>query len=101
MLDIVAGYHRMQFQRNHMIKNQENGKKLCFRSDLGSLRPNLGRQVYFSKIWLRQTLDIMVSYHHLQYQKKLMIQSLEKLVTDGRTDGRTDRNTDEGDLIRQ
>ena len=30
---------------------------------------------FFSKIWLRQSLDIMVNYHHLQYQKKLMIQS--------------------------
>ena len=30
---------------------------------------------FFSKIWLRQSLDIMVSYHHVQYQKKLMIQS--------------------------
>ena len=40
---------------------------------------------FFSKIWLRQSLDIMVSYYHVQYQKKLMIQSW-------RTDGRTDRS---------
>ena len=33
----------------------------------------------------------MVSYHYVQYQKKLMIQSWENLVTDERTDGRTDR----------
>ena len=39
-----------------------------------------------------QSLDIMVSYHHVQYQKKLMIQSWENLVTDGRT-------TDENDFI--
>ena len=32
----------------------------------------------------------MVSYHNVHYQKKLMIQSLENLVTDGRTDGRMD-----------
>ena len=49
---------------------------------------------FFSKIWLRQSLDIMVSYHHVQYQKKLMIQSRENLVTDGRTDRWTDRQTD-------
>ena len=30
---------------------------------------------FFSKIWLRQSLDIMVSYYHVQYQKKLIIQS--------------------------
>ena len=37
------------------------------------------------KIWLRQSLNTMFSYH-VQYQKKLMIQSWENL-----TDGRTDR----------
>ena len=43
---------------------------------------------YFSKISLRQSLDIMVSFHHVIYQKKLMIQSWENLVTERRTDGR-------------
>ena len=32
----------------------------------------------------------MVSYHHVQYQKKLMIQSSEKLVTDEQADRYTD-----------
>ena len=27
---------------------------------------------FFSKIWLRQSLDIMVCYYHVPYQKKLM-----------------------------
>ena len=36
----------------------------------------------FLKSWLHQSLDIMVNDHHVQYQKKLMIQSLENLVTD-------------------
>ena len=31
--------------------------------------------IFFSKTWLRQSLDVMVSYHHVQYKKKLMIQS--------------------------
>ena len=47
---------------------------------------------FFSKICLRQSLDIMVSYHHVQYQKKLMIQSWENLVTDGRIDGQIDKS---------
>ena len=46
---------------------------------------------FFSKIWLRQSLDIMASYHHVQYQKKLMIQSWENLVTDRRKDRWTNR----------
>ena len=31
--------------------------------------------IFFSKIWFCQSLDIMVSFHYVQYQKKLMIQS--------------------------
>ena len=42
-----------------------------------------------SKIWLSQSLDIMGGYHHVQYQKKLTIQSRENLVTDRQTDRRT------------
>ena len=57
-----------------MVQTQENGKKTHFGSNLGPLATNLDRN-FFSKIWLRQSLDIMVSYHHVQYQKKLMIQS--------------------------
>ena len=53
---------------------------------------------FLSKIWLHQSLDIMVSYHHVQYQKKLMIQSWENLVRDRQTgrrmDGWTGRWTD-------
>ena len=40
-------------------------------------------------IWT-QSLDIMVSYHHVQYQKKLMTQSWDNFVTERRTEGRTD-----------
>ena len=80
--------------------NLANGEKPHFGPDLGLLGPNSGRH---NKIWLRQLLDIMVSYHHVKYQKKLMIQSWENLVTDGRTtdgriDGRTDGQTDESDF---
>ena len=40
---------------------------------------------FFSKIWLRQLLDIMVSY----VKKNLMIQSWENVVTDWQADRRT------------
>ena len=56
-----------------MIQTQENGKKPHFGPNLGPLDPNSGRQILFSKIWL--SLDIMISQHDVQYQKKLMIQS--------------------------
>ena len=56
-----------------MIQTQKNGEKPHFGPPLDPLDSNLDRQIFFSKIWLRQSLDIMVSYHHVQYQKKLMI----------------------------
>ena len=67
----------MPFQENLMIQTQENGEKTQFGSDLGQLGPksilNFFPFFSFSKIWLHQSLDIMVKYHHVQYQKKLMI----------------------------
>ena len=66
-------------------------RKPHFGPDLGTLDPNSGRQLSFSKVWLRQSLDIMVSYHDVQYQKKLMIQSCENLVTERRRDRQTGR----------
>ena len=91
MFDIVSSYHCMQLQGKLMNQTWENSKKPSFWPDFGPFGPNLGYQFFFSKIWLRQSLDIMVSYHHVQYQKKLMIQSWENLVTDGQTDGQTER----------
>ena len=93
MLDIVASYHCMQYQGELMNQTWENSKKNSFGFEFGPFDPNLGHQFFFSKIWLCQPLDIMVSYHHVQYQKKLMIQSWENLVTDGWTDRRTGRLT--------
>ena len=60
-----------------MNQTRENSKKkkTSFRPDFGPFGQNLGHQNCFPKIWLRQSLDIMVSYQHVQYQKKLMIQS--------------------------
>ena len=73
-----------------MIQTQENGEKPCLGPDLGTLGPNSGHQFFFLKIWLRQSLDIMVSYHHVKYQKKLKIKSWENLVTERQTDGQMD-----------
>ena len=53
MLDIVADYHRMQFQGKHMIRIHANSQKPHFEPDLGPLNPNSSRQIFFSKIWLR------------------------------------------------
>ena len=90
MLDNVASYHCTHFQGkliNQMAKNLNLGLILAHLAQIWVAK------ILFSKIWLRQSLDIMVSYHNVQYQKKLMIQSWENLVTDGQTD--------ESDFIRR
>ena len=41
----------------------------------------------------------MVSYHHVQYQKRQIIQSWENLLTDGWTDRRTEGQKNESDFV--
>ena len=88
----------MQFQGKLMIRTHKNDEKPHFGPDLGMLGPNSGRKKVFSRIWLRQSLDIMVSYHHVQYQKKTDDPILRKL-SDGQTDGQTDGQSEESDFI--
>ena len=76
-----------------MIQTQQNGEKPLCRPDLHLLGPNSSHKFFFSKVWFYQSLDIMVSYHHVQYQKKNNSPIFRKLI-DGRTDGRTDGQTD-------
>ena len=63
-------------------------KKPSFGPDFGPFGPNLCSQIFFSKIRLPQSLDIMVSYRHVQYQKKLKIQSQENRWTNRWTEQR-------------
>ena len=58
-----------------MIQIQANGEKPHFGPELGPLNPNSGRQIFFSKMWLCQSLNILVRYQLGKYKKKLMIQS--------------------------
>ena len=69
MLDIVASYHCMQFQGKLMNQTWENSKKPIFGPDFGPFSPDLGHEFVFSKTWLRQSLEIMIRYHHVQCQK--------------------------------
>ena len=93
MLDIVASYHCMQFPGKQMNQAWENSNKPSFGPDFGTFGPNLGHHLFFSfsKIWLPQSLDNMVSYHHVQYQKKTNDPIWWKL-SDGRKDGQTDES---------
>ena len=76
MLDIVGSYHCMQFQGKPIIQTQEDGEKLYF----GPVGRKFGAAIFFVFFLffvffknLASSLDIMVGYHHVQYQKKLMI----------------------------
>ena len=94
MLDIVSSYHCMQFQWKIMIQtsNSRNWQKTLFWVWFRLVGPKFGppAKFVFTKIWLHQSVDIMISYHHVQYQKKIMIPSWENIATDGRTGRQTD-----------
>ena len=82
-----------------MTQTQEKGKNSLW-PDLSRLGSNSGSQFCFSKIWLRQSLDIMVSYHNVKYRKKTndpILKKINDVGKDGRTDehadGQTDRRT--------
>ena len=74
-----------------MNQTWETGEKPSFAPDFGPFGPNLDCQFFFSNIWLPQSLDIMVSFQHVQYQKKTNDPILRKL-----SDGQTDRGTEGG-----
>ena len=67
-----------------MNQTSENGKKPSFEPDFDQ---NPGCQFFFSKIWPHQSLDIMVSYQHVQYQKNILVKDIQ---TDRHMDGQTD-----------
>ena len=92
-------YHCIQFQEKIMIQTQENGKKLHF--GLNSARP-LGHkfgccQFFFSKIWLRRSLDYHVRLSFWTISEKTDDQIL-RAFRDRRMDI-TDRHTDRRLLI--
>ena len=68
---------------------------------LGFLDPNSGCYSFFFLIWLCQSLDIMVSYHHEHYKKSnySVFRKFDDVWIDGQTDRQTERQTDEGDFI--
>ena len=68
-----------------MMKSREKAKKPVFPAF------SAGKK-FFPKIGLRHVLGIAILHLCAKNHKKLMSQSREKLVTDGRTDERTKVN---------
>ena len=74
-------------------KNQKNlMKQFSTKSKNPIFRQFFCPKKFLSKIGLRHILGITILHHCAKNQNKLMSQSREKLVTDGRTDGRTTVN---------
>ena len=65
MLGIVTSYHFMKFQGKLTTQTQEKCEKPHFGSNTGSLDPYSNGQ----------NLASSVTRYHVQYQKKMMIQS--------------------------
>ena len=76
MLNIVASYHRIQFQGKCMIQTQKNGKKPHAGSDLRPLHPILGRQFFFF------TKVVVGHWSKLQSYKTLSEKMTKKLTLD-------------------
>ena len=77
MLDIVASHNCMQFQQKLKNQSWENYKKPSSRPDLDPLGPNLGNHIFFRGFYLYKMLDIIASYHSMEFQGKLMNQTWE------------------------
>ena len=67
----------MQFKKK--LKNQtwENHKKPNFGPDFGLSSPNVGPQFFFGKIYLSYSLEIVPTYHPMQFKGKPMSQTWE------------------------
>ena len=76
-----------------MAETQKNSEKPNFGPDLGPLDPNSAQDTFFSKIWLRQSLDIMVAMYNIKKTNDPILRKRSDGRTDEQTDGQTDRRT--------
>ena len=87
----------MHIQGNLMIQTQENNKKLHFGRWAQIRATFFFFFFFFPKIWLYQSIDIVIDYHHVKISEKTNDPILRKLSDgrkDRRADGQTDRQTD-------
>ena len=62
----------MQIKQKLMQQTWENGKKTNFQPNFGMFDPNLGPQKFFCEFYLYKQLDIVPSYHPIQFHGKVM-----------------------------
>ena len=59
-----------------MNQTWENVKKPNFELDFSPFDPNLRPKIISRRLYLREVLDTLSSYHYMQFQGKLMNQTL-------------------------
>ena len=77
MLEVFVSYHCMQFIGKLMYQTGKNDIKPSFGPDFGPFGTNLGHKNFFHGFSLYYMLDIVASYHCMQFQGKLMNQTWE------------------------
>ena len=71
--------------RKYNNPNSRKWRKTSIWAWFRQVGPKFGpRNIFFKNLASSVTTYYKVIYHHVQYQKKIMIQSWENLVTDGR-----------------
>ena len=77
MLYIVASYNCMQFLGKLINQTWENRKNLVSELILATLAQMWAPKNFFGKFYLYYMLDIVASYHCMQFQGKLINQTWE------------------------
>ena len=100
MLDIVASYHCMQFQRKLLNQNWENYKKSSFGPDFGPFGPNSATNFFF--FFLKNLTSWFTRYHGQLSSSTISEKTNDPILrklSDGRMDSGTNRQTNESDFI--
>ena len=62
----------MQFKAETMNQTQQNSKKHSFGPNFGRFHLNLGQENLFVTFTSTSSLNIVLTYHHMQFKGKLM-----------------------------
>ena len=77
LLDIIAVSHNMQYQKELMSKNRENEFGDKNNLETSPKTALFGPNIFFDCWHHMNLLDIIVFYHNMQNQEKLMIKTRE------------------------
>ena len=70
MLDTVASYYCLKFQRKLLNQTWQNGENSSFGTNLDPFGPNLGPKSFFHRLYFYYMLEIVESYHSFAVSRK-------------------------------